>query len=101
MSAIPSANAEGRPGDLRAVHREHRDGLRPGDIAPDQHPFCHSKRSEESTWSYAPLIRFVPPAGFFAALRMTSGGDRFVLLLIQALVRGSAFRHGGEKRGRP
>jgi hypothetical protein len=32
-----------------------------------------SERSEESTGIFAPLKRFAPPAGFFAALRMTNG----------------------------
>jgi len=31
---------------------------------------CHSERSEESTWTFAALNGFEPPAGFFAALLM-------------------------------
>jgi hypothetical protein len=32
--------------------------------------FCHSERSEESTWTLAAGDGFVSPTGFFAALRM-------------------------------
>jgi hypothetical protein len=31
---------------------------------------CHSERSEESTWIFAPLTRLESFAGFFAALLM-------------------------------
>src|SRR5690349_13881471 len=41
---------------------------------------CHSERSEESSWISAPVNGFASPAGFFAALRITSLGKWSVFL---------------------
>jgi hypothetical protein len=49
---------------------------------------CHSERSEESSWILGRLNSCEPPAGFFAALRMTNQGFELVANLANAQSRG-------------